>query len=53
MSDQQAARVQQLLTGAGVAVTYRSFPEVGHSMHGDQPELYVSTLLEWVEGLDA
>jgi pimeloyl-ACP methyl ester carboxylesterase len=51
MSDQQAQRVQHLLTGAGVDVQYRSFPEVGHSMHGDRPELYVETLLEWAAGL--
>ena len=53
MSDQQAKRVQDLLTGAGVKVQYRSFPDVGHSMHGDRPELYVETLLEWVGGLAA
>ena len=51
MSDQQANRVQELLTGAGVRVAYRSFPDVGHSMHGDKPELYVETLLDWVKGL--
>jgi pimeloyl-ACP methyl ester carboxylesterase len=48
MSDQQAQRVQQLLTGASVAVDYRSFPDVGHSMHGERPDLYVDTLLDWV-----
>ena len=53
MSDQQAQRVQDLLTGAGVDVEYRSFPDVGHSMHGDKPELYVETLLDWVASLDA
>jgi pimeloyl-ACP methyl ester carboxylesterase len=51
MSDQQAQRVQNLLTGAGVEVEYRSFPDVGHSMHGDRPELYVETLLDWVESI--
>ncbi|HEX3796784.1 MAG TPA: alpha/beta hydrolase [Acidimicrobiales bacterium] len=51
MSDQQAQRVQDLLGGAGVAVEYRSFPDVGHSMHGDRPELYVETLLDWVKSL--
>ncbi len=30
MSDQQAQRVQDLLTAAGVSVEYRSFPTVGH-----------------------
>ena len=30
-------------------VQYRSFPDVGHSMHGDRPELYVETLFDWVD----
>jgi pimeloyl-ACP methyl ester carboxylesterase len=47
MSDQQAQRVRELLAGAGVTVDYRSFPDVGHSMHGDRPDLYVDTLLDW------
>ena len=51
MSDQQAQRVQDLLTGAGVDVQYRSFPDVGHSMHGDRPDLYVDTLLDWVNAI--
>jgi pimeloyl-ACP methyl ester carboxylesterase len=51
MSDQQAQRVQNLLTGAGVAVDYRSFPDVGHSMHGDRPELYAETLLDWARSI--
>jgi len=52
MSDQQAQRVQHLLSGAGVEVQYRSFPDCGHSMHGDKPELYVETLFDWVTSLD-
>ena len=52
MSDQQAKRVQDLLVGAGADVTYRSFPDVGHSMHGDRPELYAETLLDWVQTID-
>jgi pimeloyl-ACP methyl ester carboxylesterase len=51
MSDQQAQRARDLLTGAGVKVDHRSFPDVGHSMHGDRPELYVETLLDWVGGI--
>ena len=47
MSDQQAQRVQDLLTAAGVNVQYRSFPDVAHSMHGTRPELYVETIFEW------
>lgn len=52
MTDQQAKRVTTLLEGAEVTVTYRSFPEVGHSMHGDQPELYVKTVLDWYADLE-
>src|SRR5262249_21036838 len=51
MSDQQAQRVCELLRAAGVAVEYRSFPDVGHSMHGERPDLYVDTVLEWVRAL--
>jgi pimeloyl-ACP methyl ester carboxylesterase len=51
MSDPQAQRARDLLTGAGVTVDHRSFPDVGHSMHGDRPELYVETLLDWVGGI--
>ena len=53
MSDQQAQRVRDLLSGAGVNVQYRSFPDVAHSMHGTRPELYVETVFEWVTGLTA
>ncbi len=53
LADVQATRVRELLQQAGVAVEYRSFPAVGHSMHGTEPDLYVDTLLEWVAGLDA
>jgi pimeloyl-ACP methyl ester carboxylesterase len=53
MSDQQAQRVQALLTGAGVTVDFRSFPDCGHSMHGDRPAQYVETLLDWVGSIGA
>jgi pimeloyl-ACP methyl ester carboxylesterase len=52
MSDQQAERAQTLLAGAGVEVAYLSFPDVSHAMHGDRPELYVETLLDWVKSID-
>ena len=51
LSDSQAARVQELLRGAGVSVTYREFPTVGHAMHSLEPDLYVDTLVEWVTSL--
>jgi pimeloyl-ACP methyl ester carboxylesterase len=52
MADVQAQRVQELLGQAGVTVDYRSFPKVGHSMHGTEPDLYVDTLVDWAGGLD-
>lgn len=52
MADVQAQRVQKLLGQAGVTVDYRSFPTVGHSMHGTEPDLYVDTLVDWAGSLD-
>ena len=46
-SDTQAGRVRELLVAAGVAVDYRSFETMGHSMHGQDPRLFVDTLLDW------
>ena len=52
MTDQQARRVRDLLAAAGVAVDYRSFPDVGHSMHGERPDLFVDTVLDWVKSVE-
>jgi pimeloyl-ACP methyl ester carboxylesterase len=52
MADVQGQRVQELLGQAGVTVDYRSFPKVGHSMHGTEPDLYVDTLVDWAGSLD-
>jgi len=46
-SDLQAARVRALITAAGQPCTYRSFPESGHSLHGENPELFTETLVGW------
>jgi pimeloyl-ACP methyl ester carboxylesterase len=51
LSDGQAARVRELLEKAGVTCTYKSFPTMGHSMHGQDPELFAATLAEWAKGL--
>lgn len=48
MSDLQAQRVRELVTAAGQRVAYRSFPEMGHSMHRQDPVLYADTVIEWV-----
>ena len=35
----------------GSAVDYRSFETMGHSMHGQDPQLFADTLVDWVAGL--
>jgi pimeloyl-ACP methyl ester carboxylesterase len=52
LADVQAARVLELLRIACVAVEYRSFPTVGHSLHGTEPDLYVDTLFDWAATLE-
>lgn len=47
ISDQQVAEVRRLVTGAGQPFEYLSFPHMAHSMHGQDPALFVSTLVEW------
>jgi pimeloyl-ACP methyl ester carboxylesterase len=51
ISDLQVARVRQLVTDAGNAFAYRSFPQMGHSMHGQDPRLYTETLTSWARTL--
>jgi pimeloyl-ACP methyl ester carboxylesterase len=47
ISDVQVARVRALVTGAGQPFDYRTFPEMGHSMHGQDPMLFTDTLVDW------
>jgi pimeloyl-ACP methyl ester carboxylesterase len=51
ISDVQAARVRALVEAAGQAFDYRSFPTMGHSMHGQDPALFAATLTEWALAL--
>ena len=51
IADQQADRVRQLVEAAGQPCTYRSFPEMPHSMHGSDPELYARTVVDWASAL--
>jgi hypothetical protein len=53
ISDIQANRVQELVAKSGQPCEYRSFPTMGHSMHGQDPSLYSSTLLEWAGTLES
>ncbi|HEX4302520.1 MAG TPA: alpha/beta hydrolase [Rhizomicrobium sp.] len=47
ISDLQAARVKQLVEGAGQPFDYKSFPMMGHAMHAQDPQLFATTLREW------
>jgi pimeloyl-ACP methyl ester carboxylesterase len=51
IADQQADRARQLVEAAGQPFTYRSFPEMPHSMHGSDPELYARTVTDWASAL--
>jgi pimeloyl-ACP methyl ester carboxylesterase len=47
LSELHAKRVLELLDEAGVTVDYRSFEQMGHSMHGQNPQLFTDTLVDW------
>jgi pimeloyl-ACP methyl ester carboxylesterase len=51
LSDLQASRVRELVAGAGQRIDYKSFPTMGHSMHGQDPKLFRDTLVEWAATL--
>jgi pimeloyl-ACP methyl ester carboxylesterase len=51
LSDLQAARVRELVSAAGQKIDYLTFPEMGHSMHGQDPALFAKTLTDWAAGL--
>ena len=50
ITDGQAQKVRELVEGAGQPFDYRSFPAMGHSMHGQDPKLFADTLSEWAAG---
>ncbi len=43
-SDRQAGSACQLMRSAGQRIEYRSFPTMGHGMHGQGPQLFAQTL---------
>jgi pimeloyl-ACP methyl ester carboxylesterase len=51
IADHQAHRVRELVEAAGQPFTHRSFPEMPHSMHGSDPELYARIVTEWASSL--
>jgi pimeloyl-ACP methyl ester carboxylesterase len=53
ISDVQAAKVRELVEAAGQPFEYRSFPQMGHAMHAQDPALFAKTLTEWALALPA
>jgi pimeloyl-ACP methyl ester carboxylesterase len=53
ISEQQVSYVKRLIEGAGNGFTLRTFPGMPHSMHGADPQTYVSTLHDWLVELGA
>jgi pimeloyl-ACP methyl ester carboxylesterase len=51
VSDQQVSEARRLIEAAGQRFEYHSFPEMGHSMHGQDPTLYAATFREWARSL--
>ncbi|HEV2365066.1 MAG TPA: alpha/beta hydrolase [Caulobacteraceae bacterium] len=51
ISEVQAQRVRELVEAGGQPFDYRSFPQMGHSMHGQDPQLFAATLREWALAL--
>jgi len=52
MSDTQVAAVGELISTAGNDFRLVSFPEMAHSMHGQDPALYATTLTSWATDLE-
>jgi pimeloyl-ACP methyl ester carboxylesterase len=51
ISDIQAQQVRRLIEGTGNSFTYRSFPEMPHSMHGHDPARFADTVNDWLTEL--
>lgn len=47
LSDLGAARAREIVSAAGQPIEYRSFPAMGHSMHGQDPALFTKTVADW------
>jgi pimeloyl-ACP methyl ester carboxylesterase len=48
---QQVDQVERLVRNAGQPFTRLSFPQMGHVMHSQDPELFVRSLVDWAKTL--
>lgn len=51
LSDVQARRAGEIISGAGQDFSYLSFPDMPHGMHMYQPQTYADTLVDWASRL--
>jgi hypothetical protein len=51
ISDLQAAMVCEIVTATGQPIDYRSFPQMGHFMHSQDPDLFCRTMFDWHDSL--
>ena len=51
VSDEQMVQIEKLIRGTGQPFTFHSFPKMGHGLHGQDPALYVKTVLDWEKTL--
>jgi pimeloyl-ACP methyl ester carboxylesterase len=51
LSDEQAERVGTLVKANNQRFDYQSFPEMGHFMHAQDPDLYARVVTDWVATL--
>ena len=50
-TDLQIARARELLAAAGQRSDLAEFPQMPHTMHAHDPQQYVRTVTDWVDGL--
>lgn len=48
---EQIKLVEKLIKDTGQPITVLSFPDLGHSMHFQKPELFISTIVDWEKTL--
>jgi len=53
LTDQQAARVRDLVTGAGQPFATRDLPGMAHQMHQQDPQLFANIVDEFAATLDS
>jgi pimeloyl-ACP methyl ester carboxylesterase len=51
VADVQVQQARAIIEAAGQPFTYRSFPDMPHSMHGADPKQYTDTVVDWAAGL--